>query len=122
MKKKLVRTVIVRQYDYNKMAKYAVPWLYSYSEFTPITIKELEQQHIMNILSDDKKSNLYIDEYKPYYQYPRNFLWEMRNNLYDKKYVDWFSDYDELGYMWIQARKNTPRTLLGWGTFEYNYE
>ncbi len=129
--KKLKRQIIIRQYDYDKMISRALPSLYHRAEFTPITLTELEQEHLMKVLSDDNpqyrnqrpkgKPRWKDSRDEEYYQYPRNFLWYMQDYLYDKNYVDWFSDYDEDGYMWIQARKNTPRTLLGWGTFEYTY-
>lgn len=123
--KTLRRRIIIRQYDYDKMVKNAIPKLYHNANFTPITLKELEQEHLMMVLSEKKSqkflvpSDHRIDD--KYYEHPRSYLWQMQNVLYDRNYVDWFSDYDEDGYMWVQAKKNTPRTLLGWGEFEYNY-
>ncbi len=128
--KKLHRRIIIRQYDYDKMVDRALSGLYHSATFTPITLSELEQEHLVRVLSNTQSEYLaqvpkrrawnHTDDEK-YYRYPRNFLWQMQEYLYDKNYVDWFSDYDEAGYLWIQARKNTPRTLLGWGEFEYNY-
>ena len=124
--KHLKRRIIIRQYDYTQMVNRAVPALYDRSSFEPITLKELEQEYIMTILSEKKSQMLLTpSRYKgdeQYYQYPQSYLWQMQNYLYSKNYVNWFSDYDEDGYMWIQSRKNTPRTLLGWGTFERDYE
>jgi len=125
MKKQLRRRVIIREYDYNKVVDRALPSLYHKANFVPITLKELEQEHLLMVLSEHPSQKLPMRRrYKgddPCYQYPKNYLWEMQDILYNKSYVDWFSEYDKDGYMWIQARKNTPRTLLGWGTFEYNY-
>lgn len=123
--KKLRRRVIIRQYDYLKLAHQAIPGLYDASSFVPITLKELEHEHLMMVLSEKPSTKFLVrSDYnidKRDYEYPRNYLWEMQNSLYNKSYVDWFSEYDEDGYMWIQARKNTPKTLLGWGEFEYYY-
>jgi carotenoid cleavage dioxygenase-like enzyme len=121
----LRRRVIIRQYDYLKLAHEAIPGLYDASSFVPITLKELEQEHLMMVLSEKPSEKLLVPRNyqsdEKYYEYPQNYLWHMQNRLYDKKYVGWFSEYDEDGYLWIQARKNTPRTLLGWGEFEYYY-
>jgi hypothetical protein len=45
----------------------------------------------------------------------------MQNYLYDKNYVDWFSKYDDDGYMYIQSKRNAPESILGWATVEYDY-
>lgn len=128
--KKLRRRIIIRQYDYQKLAHEAIPGLYDSSTFVPITLKELEQEHLMRVLSETQSAYLNSvpkrkkwvgDDDDTYYKYPRNFLWQMQDYLYDKKYIDWFSEYDEDGYLWIQSKKNAPRTVLGWGEFEYNY-
>lgn len=123
--KHLCRRIIIRQHDYTNMVKRAIPTLYHTSSFEPITLKELEQEYILSLLSEKKSQMLLVpNQYKgdeKYYQYPQSYLWQMQNRLYNKSYVDWFSEYDKDGYMWIQSRKNTPKTLLGWATFEYDY-
>jgi hypothetical protein len=124
--KHLRRRIIIRQYDYTDMVKRAIPTWYHTSSFEPITLKELEQEYLLALLSEKKSQMLlapsrYCPPNEQYYQYPQSYLWQMQNFLYDKNYVKWFSEYDEDGYMWIQARKNTPKTLLGWATFEYDY-
>ena len=124
--KTLRRRVIIRQYDYNKLIKEVIPRLYHVASFEPITLKELEHEHLMMVLSDQGRPMLLAPQDHrvdlKYYEYPRSYLYQMQKMLYDKHYVEWFSEYDKDGYMWIQARKNTPRTMLGWGTFEYYYE
>ena len=123
--KQLRRRIIIRQYDYLKLVRNTIPGLYHSSSFNPITLKDLEHEHLMMVLSEKRSrmllvpSNHRVDP--KYYEHPRSYLWQMQNVLYDKKYADWFSEYDEDGYMWIQARANTPSTLLGWGEFEYYY-
>lgn len=124
--KKLRRRCIIRQYDYLKFVQVYVPLYYHTSEFVPITIKDLEHERLLHVLKNNsndivRKSSQNQKVYTGNLEYPRNYLREMQDYLYNKEYVKWFSDYDEDGYMWIQARSNTPRTVLGWGTFEYDY-
>lgn len=124
--KKLRRICIIRQYDYLKMVKKYIPLYYDRSEFTPITLQELEHERLLCILKNDninilQKSNQNNLTYLGDLKYPRNYLYAMQDYLYNKEYVKWFTDYDEEGYIWIQARSNTSRTVLGWGIFEYEY-
>ena len=117
--KHLQRRIIIRQYDYEKIVKQHVPGLYSTATFVPITLDELKKEHTFAILRNNS------DRYRlenVHYEYPRNYLQAMDDRLYDKRYVDWFSNYDSDGLMWIQSRQNTPRSVLGWGVFEYNYQ
>jgi hypothetical protein len=116
--KKLRRRVIIRQYDYHKVVKRAVPKLYTECSFVPITLKELEQEHLLKVLANEK-----LPEPPAWLQlkYPKQYLYAMKDYLYDEHYVDWFSEYDENGYMWIQAKKGGPETMLGWATFEVEY-
>ena len=116
--KHLRRRVIMRQYDYVKHHGSFVPSYYSASNFVPITLKELEQEYLLKILNGT------IDEErikKINFEYPKNYLQAMSDYLYKQEYIQWFSEYDEDGYMWIQARANTPRSVLGWATFELDY-
>jgi hypothetical protein len=122
--KQLRRRCIIRHYDFVKIVKQYVPHLYHTAEFVPFTLKELEQERLLHILKETGKpeSRRYREVYVGDLEYPRNYLQSMSDYLYHEKYVDWFSDYDEAGYMWIQARANTPRSVLGWGIFGYDYE
>lgn len=123
--KKLRRRCIIRQYDYLKFVDVYIPIYYHTAEFTPVTIKELEQERLFQILknnsTDNQRPGSMTNAYTGNLEYPRNYLKAMQDYLYNPEYIKWFSDYDQDGYMWIQARSNTPRTMLGWGVFEYNY-
>lgn len=116
--KKLRRKCIIRHYDFVKLVQQYVPDLYHAAEFVPFTLRELEQERLLLVLKDTDQTRLHVEDL----EYPRNYLQAMHDYLYHEKYIDWFSDYDEAGYMWIQSRANTPRSLLGWGIFEYNYQ
>lgn len=115
----LRRKVIIREYDYNKVRGEAIgdigflKWgsLYDRAEFTPLTLEGLEQANVVDILKGKEK------KYKAL-QHPNLMLHYLRDHLYNEKYADWNIEYDEDGQLWIQARKNTPRTRLGWGIFE----
>lgn len=115
-KKLLKRRVIIRQYDYLKIQNRARQ-VYDRTDFEPITLKELEHEHLLKVLSGARLPKPMYGEY----YYPRNYLYEMANYLYDKNYVDWFSKYDADGYMYIQSKRNAPESMLGWATFEYDY-
>lgn len=117
--KHLRRRVIMRQYDYVKHHGSFVPSYYSASNFVPITLKELEQEYLFKILDGTLDAGQFK---KINFEYPKNYLQAMGDYLYKRDYVNWFSEYDEDGYMWIQARANTPSSILGWAIFELDYE
>lgn len=123
--KTLRRRSIIRQYDYLKFVQLYIPLYYHRSEFTPITLNELEQERLMHVLKNDNSDIVQRSGQRQTYvedlEYPRNYLRAMQDYLYNLNYVKWFSDYDDAGYLWIQARATTPRTVLGWGVFEYDY-
>lgn len=120
--KHLRRQVIIREYDYKRMVESYIPILYTRSTFTPFTLKDLEQQYFLQVLTEPagttEKKKYEIPEN---YEYPRTFLWYLKDSLYNSKYTDWFSEYDDNGYLWIQARRTTPKSKLGWGVFEFDY-
>lgn len=115
--KHLRRRVIIRQYDYHRVQNSALK-VYNRTDFEPITLQELEHEHLLKVLS-----NVDLPVPPPYLDltYPKTYLYRMQNYMYNKEYVNWFSEYDEDGYMWIQAKRNTPASMLGWATFEYDY-
>mgnify|MGYP006270816045 CR=1 FL=1 len=114
--KQLRRKVIIREYDFNRIMNSALK-LYDSIEFEPITLNQLKQEHLFKILSGTKLPQPMYGEYT----YPRNYLYEMRNYLYNTDYAEWFSKYDEDGYMYIQSKRNAPESILGWAIFEYKY-
>ncbi len=115
-KKYLRRRVIIREYDFLKIQNRSLKF-YDTAEFEPITLDQLKHEHLLKVLSGaDLPKPMYGE-----YHYPRNYLYEMRNYLYDEHYVDWFSKYDADGYMYIQSQRNKPESMLGWATFEYHY-
>lgn len=123
---KLVRRrVIIREYDYKKLVTRAIPEYYTTSEFNPLTLQELERDYMFQVLKtgNDRLVNRVnrINGRKPIeFSHPQSVLHYFGNHLYDSNYIRWLAEYDEHGFMWIQSRKNTPRTKLGWGIFEWN--
>jgi len=114
--KHLRRKIIIRQYDFHRIQSRARQ-VYDTVSFEPITLKEIEHEHLLRVLNGTKLPEPMYGEY----HYPRNYLYAMQNYLYDKSYVDWFSNYDDDGYMYIQTKRNAPESMLGWATFEYDY-
>lgn len=122
----LRRKVIIREYDYQRLRKEAfmplatmgiVDTLYDRAEFTPFTKDQLSQEYLLKVLG----SKTFKNSSRPT-QHPANWLYDMRDYLYSSKYIDYHPEYDEEGYVWVQARKNTPRTRLGWAVFEKDLE
>ena len=115
----LRRKVIIREYDFEKVRAEAIGevgfmrWgaLYDRAEFTPLTLESLEKENVVDLLKGKER------KYKALKQ-PNLMLHYLKDYLYNEKYPDWNIEYDEQGQLWIQARKNTPRTRLGWGVFE----
>lgn len=116
----LKRKVIIREYDFHKVKADALSVgfsshyvLYDRAEFKPLKRDDLEKENLLRILKQPEKSN----PFKPT-EIPALFLFNVKDYLYNEKYIDWNAEYDEDGYIWVQARKNTPRTRLGWAIFE----
>ena len=122
----LRRKVIIREYDFIKvrdqafapLARFGIPagmsnTLYDRAEFVPLTKNELEMQNLIHVLKKADNDN----PLKPT-GIPAVFLYNAKDYLYSSKYIDYNPEYDEDGYIWVQARKNTPRSRLGWGIFE----
>lgn len=115
----LRRKVIIREYDFEKVRAEAIGEvgfarlgaLYDRAEFTPLTLESLEKENVIDTLKGKER------KYKALKQ-PNLMLHYLKDYLYNEKYPDWNIEYDEQGQLWIQARKNTPRTRLGWGIFE----
>ena len=45
-------------------------------------------------------------------------LYNLKDYLYNQKYYEWNVSLDDDGYVCVQARKNTPKTRIGWAVFE----
>lgn len=115
----LRRRVIIREYDFEKVRAQAIGevgfmrWgaLYDRAEFTPLTLEGLEKENVVDLLKGKERKFRALDQ-------PNLMLYYLKDYLYNEKYFDWDIKYDENKQLWIQARKNTPRTRLGWGIFE----
>ena len=118
----LRRKVIIREYDFEKVKYQAflpigAVTLYDRAEFNPFTKDTLTRDYLMKILGDKTKKGLARPD-----QHPANWLYDMKDFLYSDKYINYHPEYDEDGYVWVQARKNTPKTRLGWAVFEKDLE
>lgn len=122
----LRRKVIIREYDFNKVQNQAfaplaymglLETLYDRAEFRPLKKDDLEKENLLKLMKEPDKSN----PFKPT-EIPALFLFNIKDYLYNEKYIEWNAEYDEDGYIWVQARKNTPRSRLGWGYFEKDLE
>lgn len=115
--KKLVRSVIIREYDFKHKLKPRCKALYDECEFEPMTRDGLEKEHMLHVL----KGNT---EHFANYTKPKDMLYDVKSWLYSKDYIrnDVVVEYDDTGFLWIQYRKNTPKTKLGWAKLQKEYD
>jgi hypothetical protein len=123
----LRRKVIIREYDYNKVRDQALGGLiydgmalYDRAEFTPLNQEALEKLKVVEILQG--KKNTPIIEADLDLKMPSRLVAQLRDYLYDNRYYNWSVTTDEDGYLCVQARKNTPKSRLGWAVFEKDLE
>ena len=123
MIKTLTRTVIIREYDFKKICQRAVPGsiyvkngLYDRANFEPCLRVALEQECVIRILQGKT----------PHHPYPLpagvdSLLYTLKDRLYNQEYVNWHQEEDEQGHIWIWCKRSTPKTRLGFATFERQY-
>lgn len=119
----LKRKVIIREYDFNKIKESALNIglyadncaLYDRVEFTPLDRDTLEKIQLQEILRGKHSA---IAEVEVDLEKLARLLYQLKDHLYDEKYCVWNPSVDEDGYICVQARRNTPKTRLGWGVFE----
>ena len=118
----LRRKVIIREYDFNKVAADATgahfdgQSLYDRVSFLPLNEENLEKLKVVEILQGKEHTVLLKSDWNN--NVPAMMLYQLRDYLYDKRYYDWRVSIDDQGFICVQARKNTPKTRLGWGVFE----
>lgn len=124
----LRRKVIIREYDFKKVRDQAfaplgiigsMETLYDRAEFTPLNQENLEKLKVIEILRSRKTK---ISEVELDLKRPALLVAQLRDYLYSDKYYNWNVTIDEEGYVCVQARKNTPKSRLGWGVFEKDIE
>lgn len=114
----LKRKVIIREYDFNKVKSQAVG-LYDRMSFAPINQDTLEKIKLQEIL---KGKTGPITEINWSLGLPAILLYQLKDYLYDTQYYNWNPSIDDEGYICVQARRNTPKTRIGWGVFERDLE
>lgn len=121
-KRTLKRKIIIREYDYAKVADQAAGTfydgmsLYDRVSFLPLNQFNLEQLKVLEILKGKTHTPLIESEWNN--SVPAMMLYHLRDYLYDERYYNWTVSIDEDGYICVQARKNTPKSRIGWGVFE----
>jgi hypothetical protein len=124
----LRRKVIIREYDFERVREEAfaplammgsLETLYDRAEFTPLNQENLEKLKVLEILRG-KKTKLADIELD--LNMPSLLIAQLRDHLYNERYYHWKVTTDEEGYLCVQARKNTPKSRLGWAVFEKDIE
>lgn len=113
--KVLRRRCLIREYDFQRVKAEALSpklKLYDRVEFTPLQLTDLEHQQVIDLLKG-KEVPTWSD-----LKVPAVSLYKLKDHLYDVRYYGWTVNYDEDGYLCVQARKNTPLSRIGWGIFE----
>lgn len=132
MKRTLRRKVIIREYDFNKVRdqafapldRFGIPMgmrngLYDRAEFIPLNQDNLEKLKVVEIL---KGKHSTLKDIRWENTMPSRLVAQFKDYLYNTRYYDWQVTIDEEGYLCVQARKNTPKSRLGWGVFEKDLE
>lgn len=127
MKRILRRKVIIREYDYNRVRDQALcsflslgGGLYDRAEFIPLDQDTLEKLQLIEMLKGKIYDPLLETEWNS--NIPAMMLYRLKDYLYNEKYKDWKVTIDDDGYICVQARKNTPKSRIGWGVFEKDLE
>ena len=125
-KRTLRRKVIIREYDFHKVKADALSVgfatqyvLYDRAEFMPLNQETLEKLKLVEMLKGKANAITKVDSSL---KNPALLLYNLKDYLYDERYIDWQVSIDEDGYLCVQSRKNTPKTRIGWGVFEKDYE
>lgn len=114
----LKRTVIIRQYDYEKTVRSQGIKLYDRVSWRPLTVKELEHKLLIErlrgrekfLLKHFKRDNPIVD-----------LLELIMQDFYNPNYLDWTYTVCEDNFIWIQSASNRPVSMLGIGTFEKDF-
>jgi hypothetical protein len=118
----LRRQVIIREYDFKRVRDEAFAvvmgegTLYDRAEFTPLNQENLEKLKVIEILKGKKSTALITADLD--LKMPAMLVSQLKDYLYDDRYYHWHVTIDDNGYLCVQARKNTPKSRLGWGVFE----
>ena len=125
-KRTLRRKVIIREYDFNKVKADALSVgfatqyvLYDRAEFMPLNQETLEKLKLVEVLKGKENVLTKVDSSL---KNPALLLYNLKDYLYDERYINWQVSIDEDGYLCVQSRKNTPKTRIGWGVFEKDFE
>lgn len=121
--KVLKRKVIIREYDYNKLVSSALfpikshnyTVLYDRASFLPLNQESLEKLKVAEILKGKYSP---ITEVNLNLKNPELLLYNLKDYLYNQKYLEWKLDFDQEGYICVQSRKNVPKSRIGWAVFE----
>lgn len=117
----LTRRIIIREYDFNRVRDEAFSVimgegaLYDRAEFTPMSNDTLEKLKLVELL---KGKRTQLSQAALNLEIPALTLYQLKDYLYSEKYCQWKVTIDDDGYLCVQARKNTPKSRIGWGVFE----
>ncbi len=124
----LRRKVIIREYDFNKVRDQAfaplaymgiLDSLYDRASFLPLNQDNLEKLKVEEIL---RGKTAVLNSVDWDLKMPAVLVAQLKDYLYNSQYYHWKITVDDEGYLCVQARKNTPKSRLGWGIFEKDLE
>jgi hypothetical protein len=118
MVKTVCRTIIMRDYDINKVVYTSIrKKLYDRITFEPLTYQELKNENLVKRLRDEPV---------PQYSVLPNIgveLLHRERDLYNRAYLSWdlTMDYPD-GQIYVQSRSDQPKEALMRVTFEKDYD
>lgn len=122
--KKLRRRCIIREYDFNKLRNQATLW-YDTATFDPLSVKKIEAEVVLRILKGERWSKFDFRDADKVYERPSVWLYYMKDYLYDQSYYKWnvtVDPDDQQQQIYVQYRRNTPISRIGWAEFTYHYQ
>lgn len=121
----LRRRVIIKENDFPLLRRDClrdnpgIGQLYDRVTFEPININELEKHYLIGLLNGKVYPD--TDPEKLSIERPYRYIRYFSNYLYDSKYLGYKIHIDEIGDMYIQHRRNTPKLRIGWAIAEKDF-
>jgi hypothetical protein len=118
----LRRRVLIRETDFPTLRRNALrpnhplSPLYDTAVFTPVNTTELANAYLMNLLKGEQPGP------EKYYDTLKKYLHVQSHSLYNPNYLEYKIFDDSSGQIYLQYRKDSKPSKLGWGVLEKWYK
>lgn len=119
--KVLRRRVLIKASDFPKLRRNALSknfdkgGLYDTATFLPVNQHELGKEYTLKALTGK------VDVPEKYYTNLHRYLKVLETYLYNKNYLNYKIVLDDNGFVYLQYRKNTEPSILGWAILEKKF-